>query len=155
VSDVNVSMMIGRVVRDAETKIVPSGVTLASFSIAVSYRHGHGDQMVEETSFFDIELWGRGAEALAQYIKKGKQLAVVGRNKQQRWETPEGEKRSRVVVVANTIELLGGNPRDSSEEPRSSAPARPAAPSTTPKPSFSDAVRNIENLFGGRDEAEF
>ena len=105
--DVNHVVLIGRLTRDAELKSIASGQSVCKFSIAVNRRKKSGDQWEDEASFFDVVLWGRQGETLHQYLLKGKQVAVDGELRQDRWQQ-EGQNRSKVEVVANTLQLLGG-----------------------------------------------
>jgi len=107
--DVNRVVLIGRLTRDAEYKTTASGFTVSNFSIAVNYRKKSGDSWIDEANFFDVTIFGKQAESLNQYLLKGKQIAVDGELRQERWSTPEGERKSKVVIHANSIQLLGGN----------------------------------------------
>ncbi len=107
-NDINRVILVGRLVRDAELKYTNSGFAVGKFSIAVNRRRKSGDQWVEEANFFDIVVWGKTAEALNQYLVKGKQVAIDGELRQNRWEQ-EGQTRSKVEISANNIQLLGGN----------------------------------------------
>jgi single-strand DNA-binding protein len=107
-ADINHVTLIGRLTRDAELKYASNGFAIASFAIAVNRRRKNGDQWVEEASFFDINLFGKSAEALKQYLVKGKQVAIGGELRQDRWEQ-DGQSRSKVVVIANNVQLIGGN----------------------------------------------
>lgn len=106
-SDINNVTLIGRATRDAELKYTAAGTAVLNFSVAVNESRKQGDQWVEEVNFFDITLFGRMGESLKSCIVKGKQVAISGRLQQQRWET-NGGARSRVIVVANSVQLLGG-----------------------------------------------
>ena len=106
-TDLNHVMLIGRLTRDAELKYTSGGFAISNFSIAVNRRRKNGEQWVEEANFFDITLYGKSAENLKQYLIKGKQVAVDGELRQDRWEQ-DGQPRSRVVIAANNIQLLGG-----------------------------------------------
>ncbi|MDR3303727.1 MAG: single-stranded DNA-binding protein [Treponema sp.] len=110
--DLNHVVLIGRLTRDAELKYTANGQAVCKFSIAVNRRRKTGDQWVEEVSFFDIVVWGRMGESLNQYLIKGKMVAIDGELRQDRWEQ-DGQNRSKVDVVANNIQLLGGNPNQS------------------------------------------
>lgn len=107
-ADVNNVTIIGRLTRDAELKYTAGGFAIASLAIAVNRRKKDGDQWVEEVSFFDVTLYGKSAESLKQYLVKGKQIAVVGELRQDRWEK-DGQKFSKVIIAANNVQLLGGN----------------------------------------------
>jgi len=105
--DVNHVVLIGRLTRDAELKYTASGQAVCKFSIAVNRRRKTGDQWVDEPNFFDIVLWGKQGETLNQYLVKGKQVGVDGELRQDRWEQ-DGQNRSKVEIVANNLQLLGG-----------------------------------------------
>jgi single-strand DNA-binding protein len=106
-TDLNRVVLVGRLTRDAEMKFTPSGLAVSKFSIAVNRNRKVGDQWEEEASFFDATLWGRSAESLSQYLVKGKQIALDGELRQDRWEQ-DGQKRSKVEIVVNNLQLLGG-----------------------------------------------
>ena len=107
--DLNHVVLIGRLTRDAELKSIASGQAVCKFSIAVNRRRKNGDQWEDEANFFDIVVWGRQGESLHQYLVKGKMVAVDGELRQDRWQQ-DGQNRSKVEIVANNIQLLGGNP---------------------------------------------
>ena len=106
-ADVNHVTLIGRLTRDAELKYTAAGFAISNFSIAVNRRRKNGDQWVEEANYFDINLFGKAAESLKPYLVKGKQIAVEGELKQDRWEQ-DGQSRSKVVITAGNVQLLGG-----------------------------------------------
>jgi single-strand DNA-binding protein len=106
-ADVNHVTLIGRLTRDAELKYTAAGFAISNFSIAVNRRRKNGDQWVEEANYFDINLFGKAAESLKPYLVKGKQIAVEGELKQDRWEQ-DGQARSKVVITAGNVQLLGG-----------------------------------------------
>ena len=106
-ADVNHVVLVGRLTRDAEFRYTSSGIAVCNFAVAVNRRKKSGDEWSEEVSFFDVVLWGRQGEALNQYLVKGKQVAVDGELRQNRWEQ-DGQSRSRIEIVANNLQLLGG-----------------------------------------------
>jgi len=107
-ADVNSLVIVGRLTRDAELKYTAAGQPLSTFAVAVNRKVKRGDAWEEEGNFFDVVYWGRGAEAVNQYLLKGKQIAIEGSLKQNRWQDAEGQPRSKVVIEANTVQLLGG-----------------------------------------------
>ena len=108
-ADINHVVLVGRLTRDAELKYTASGQAVCKFSIAVNRRRKNGDQWEDEANFFDVVLWGRQGETLTQYLLKGKAVGVDGELRQDRWQQ-DGQNRSKVEIVANNIQLLGGNP---------------------------------------------
>lgn len=115
-ADINRVSLIGRLTRDAELKYTQGGLAISNFAIAVNRRSKSGDEWVEVVSYFDINLYGKPAESLKQYLTKGKQIAVDGELRQDRWEK-DGQNHSRVVIVANNVQLLGGNSENKSNYP--------------------------------------
>ena len=107
-NDLNHVVLIGRLTQDAELKYTQNGYAISSFSIAVNRSRKNGEQWVEEANFFEVSLFGKAAENLKPYLVKGKQVAIDGELRQDRWES-EGQKRSKVVIVANNVQLVGGN----------------------------------------------
>jgi len=105
--DLNSVAIIGRLTRDAETKSTASGMTVCRFSVAVNRNVKKGDGWETESSFFDVNLWGRLAESLGRYLTKGKQVGIGGELRQERWQQ-DGQNRSRVIINANNVQLLGG-----------------------------------------------
>lgn len=108
--DLNVVTLVGRVVRDAEMRQAGETV-VTNFSIAVS--DGYGEKA--KTSFFDIDVWGKQAEAITKYLVKGTPVGVSGKLVQQTYKTKENENRSVVKVTANNIQLLGSKKAETSE----------------------------------------
>jgi single-strand DNA-binding protein len=106
-TDLNRVTVIGRLTRDCELKYTGSGLAICRFSLANNYRKKTGNDWGEEVNFFDFVFFGRSAEALSKYLTKGKQVAVAGELRQNRWEQ-DGQKRSKVEIVASDIQLLGG-----------------------------------------------
>ncbi len=107
-ADINKVVLVGRLTRDAEQSYTQNGYALLKFSIAVNRRRKQGDQWVDEANFFDVTSFGRQGEAIASYMTKGRQVAVEGQLRQDRWEAQDGSKRSKVYIDANYVQLLGG-----------------------------------------------
>ena len=111
-NDINLVTLVGRLTREAELKYTNSGLAVCKFSLAVNRRKRSGDQWTDEVSYFDVVLWGKQGEAIQQYLGKGKQIAVSGELRQNRWEQ-DGQKRSKVEIVASNVQLLGGSSSNS------------------------------------------
>jgi single-strand DNA-binding protein len=111
-SDLNSVTLVGRLTRDVELKYGTSGTAIANFSIASNQSRKQGDQWVEEAHYFDCVLLGRRADALQRYLTKGQRVGVLGTLQQDRWQDKQsGQNRSKIRVLVNDIQLLGG--RDS------------------------------------------
>jgi len=116
-SSFNKVYLLGNLTRDPESRDLPSGTVLASFGLAVnrSYRKADGEE-VEETTFVDIDAFGRSAENIIKYCKKGDPLMVEGRLRFQSWETDSGDKRSKLTVMLETFQFL---PKSGESKPSS------------------------------------
>jgi single-strand DNA-binding protein len=123
-NDINAVVIIGRLTRDAELKTTASGQSITSFSIAVNRSVKKGDEWTDEASFFDVILWGKIGEIIVQYMTKGKQVAVVGSLRQDRWTDKEGANRSKVVINAETVQLLGSTTAQAGQGEAQGAPGR-------------------------------
>jgi single-strand DNA-binding protein len=107
-SDLAVAVLVGRLTRDAELKYTNSGQAVCHFSVATGSRRKKGDQWIEESSFWDVDLWGKQGESINQYLTKGKLVAVEGTMRQDKWEQ-DGQTRSKTVISASTVQLLGSS----------------------------------------------
>lgn len=105
-NSLNSILVEGNVVRDPNTKTLPSGNQVCDFTLATNRFHKSGDEGFEkEVSYFDVEAWSHLGTACAQNLKKGRGVRVVGRLKQDRWTDPEGKQRARVKIVAEHVEF--------------------------------------------------
>ena len=120
-TDINNVTIIGRLTRDCgqqEFQYLQSGTAVARISIAVNRSKKQGDQWVDEASFFDVVIFGKPAENLHPYLQKGKQIAIKGYLKQDRWKDKQtGENRSRVSIVADEVQLIGGQSQNGNGQP--------------------------------------
>ena len=105
--DLNRVTIIGRLTRDPELKYIQSGSAVANFSIANNriYNTNNGERK-EDVSYFDCITWGKLGETVAEYMQKGRRIAVEGRLQQRRWEDQEGNKKSKIEIVADNIQFL-------------------------------------------------
>ena len=111
-ANVNKVILIGNVTRDPEVKFTPKGSAVADLGLAINrnYTLDNGEKR-EETTFVDVELWGRLAEIAGEYAKKGRPIYIEGRLRMDTWEDKaSGQKRSRMKVVGENLQLLGGRP---------------------------------------------
>ncbi len=102
----NKVILIGNLTRDPELRYTPSGTPVVNFSLAVNRRYRQGDESKEEVCYVDIVAFGRQAEHCGQYLSKGDGAIIDGRLQQRRWETDDGQKRSKHEVVAQTVTFL-------------------------------------------------
>ena len=124
--DLNNYSVIGRMTRDLDERAfayTSNGKARLNISIAVN--DGYGDN--QYTSYFDVVVWGKTAENIKPYLGKGKQICINGRLRQDRWEN-NGQKNSRVVIVAETVQLLGGRDNGAGSGGNYQQPAQQQAP---------------------------
>lgn len=100
-------ILVGNLTRDPEIRHIPSGTAVSEIGLAVNDRVKKGDQWVDETTFVDVTLWARTAEVANQYLGKGSSVLIEGRLKLDTWEK-DGQKRSKLRVVADKMQMLGG-----------------------------------------------
>ncbi len=108
------AIITGNLTRDPESRTTPSGANVCSFTVAVNrvYKDANGEQK-EDVSFIDCTAWGALSNMISQYAKKGSGVLVSGRLDQRSWEDKtSGQKRSRVEVVVEDFNFIGGNDRD-------------------------------------------
>lgn len=104
-NNLNSILIEGHLVRDPELKYTPKGAAVCDF-VLVSNRYFKQDEETQkEASQFEVTTWGRLAEVCGEYLKKGKGVRVVGRLKQDRWTSPEGQPQSKVLIVAEHVEF--------------------------------------------------
>lgn len=128
---INQVILMGNLTRDPELRQTPSGQSVCSFSLALnrSYKDGSGEWQ-EATDYIDIVAWATLAERISQYLTKGRRCLVVGRLQSRSWEQ-EGQKRSKVEVLANDVTFLDS--RGGDQAPGSDVDQTPAT--DKPKPS--------------------
>jgi single-strand DNA-binding protein len=104
--NVNSVIVSGRLTRDPELRSTPSGTSVCHLSIAVNDRvkNAQSGEYEDRANFFDVDCFGARADANAKYLEKGQAVAVQGRLRWRSWETPEGQKRSAVSIVADIVE---------------------------------------------------
>ena len=109
-TDINHVIVIGRTTREINERdfaYTPSGTARLNLSIAVNRSVKKNGAWTDSVSFFDVTVWGKTAENIKPYLHKGKQIAVDGYLDQQRWEK-DGQKYSKVCIIADNVQLLGG-----------------------------------------------
>jgi single-strand DNA-binding protein len=122
----NKVQIIGRLGKDPESRTLPSGKNVASFSVAVDrrWKNGNGEAR-EATEWFSVEAWGQLGEICRQYLSKGRLVYVEGRLQTDRWQDDAGDPHSRTKVVALMMQILDRKPEDP-EAVSSPAPAAEA-----------------------------
>ena len=108
-ASVNKVILVGNLGRDPEVRATPSGVKVASFSIATSEKFKDKNQVQkEETEWHNIVAWNRLAEIIEQYVKKGSSVYIEGKLKTRSWQDDQGVTKYRTEIIANQLQMLGG-----------------------------------------------
>lgn len=139
----NTITIVGNCTRDPELRYTSGGRGVASFGVACNRRYQKDGEWVEQVSFFDVTAWATLGENAASSIHKGDRVIVYGRLEQRSWETQEGEKRSKIEVVADEIgpSLRWAQARVERTERTQPGDggSRPAAPARRPaEPAYGD-----------------
>mgnify|MGYP004456298169 CR=1 FL=1 len=125
--------LIGNLTRDPELRYTKSGAAVAAFSIALNEVWMQNDQKQERVSYIDCQAWAKTAETVAHYFNKGNPIMVDGNLRQERWETEDGHKRSKVIVNVSRVHFLPRNEaRDTSNT--ASLPSPPVEPGNEADP---------------------
>lgn len=139
----NKVFLMGNLTRDPELRATPSGTAVCQFGLAVNrvYNSSNGERQ-EETTFVDVEAWGRQAETVSKYVTKGNPLFVEGRLKLDSWENKEGEKRSKMKVVLENMQLISQRGESGNFTPPASAP-QAATPAAAPAKQSEDIEEDV------------
>lgn len=124
-TDLNHVITIGRLTRDIGERdfaYTTGGTARLNLSIAVNRSVKKNGAWTDSVSYFDVTVWGKTAENIKAYLHKGKQIAVDGYLDQQRWEK-DGIKYSKVVIIADSVQLLGGSENGQQSAPQAQQPA--------------------------------
>ena len=129
----NQAILIGNLCRDVEVKYTPQGTAVTNITLAINREYKVGEEKKKEVSFVPVVIWGKRAEVVHEYCKKGDPLMVEGRINTRSWEGADGKKQYKTEVVAENIQFLK---------------AREAAPVSAPAPeaAASQPVNHNEDL---------
>ena len=105
-SDTNSVVLMGNLTRDPELRHTPSGVAVANIGLASNRKYRQGDELKEDTCFVDVTAFGSTAVAVAEHLVKGRKVLVEGRLRYHAWEAQDGQKRSKVDIIANRVNFL-------------------------------------------------
>lgn len=153
-ANLNKVLLMGNLTRDPEMRVTPSGHSICKFSLAINrtWRDRDGNQQ-NDTTFVDVDSFGKQAEVISKYMTKGRGIFVEGRLRLDQWENSAGEKRNKMMVVLENFQFVGGRgdgepggAQDSQEGgspyEENSPPSRQAAPSSKAPPSKPAAKAN-------------
>jgi single-strand DNA-binding protein len=106
---VNVVVVTGNLTRDPELRSTPGGTSVCKLRVAVNSRRKDGQtgEWVDKPNYFDVTVWGAQGENCANYLSKGRPVAIEGRLDWREWEAKEGGKRQTVEIIANSVQFLG------------------------------------------------
>jgi single-strand DNA-binding protein len=144
-ASINKVIIVGNLGRDPEIRYMPSGDAVASLAVATTdkWKDKASGEQKEATEWHRISAFGKLAEIMGQYLKKGAQVYIEGKLKTRKFTDKEGVERYSTDIVCDTMQMLGGKSDDGqSPAPRPSSP-RPASASSTPAPNFSDMDDDI------------
>jgi single-strand DNA-binding protein len=145
-ASLNKVILIGNMTRDPEHRVTASGHSICKFGLAVSRKYSTRDgEQREETTFVDIDAFGKQADTINQYMKKGSPIMVKGRLKLDQWETDDGQKRSKLGVIVENFQFLPSGQRSSegrgsNDRPASSPSRAPAAPAGHDEGDFDENI---------------
>ncbi|HDH34419.1 MAG TPA: single-stranded DNA-binding protein [Nitrospirae bacterium] len=125
----NKVILIGNLTRDPELRYTPQGTSVCNFGLAVNRKYKQGEEMKEEVTFINIVVFGKQADTCGQYLNKGSSVLVEGRLQESRWETEDGQKRSKHEVVAQNVRFMSR--RQSTSDQSSGGGTAPAPEETT------------------------
>jgi len=141
----NKVILMGNLTRDPELRYTPKGTAIAKVGLAVNrvWTNEAGEKK-EEVTFVDVDIFGRTAENVGQYMRKGRPMLVEGRLKLDQWDDKQtGQKKSKLGVVAETVQFLGSAPGagegSAPGAPAAPRPQRPPAASSAPSPEAGDS----------------
>lgn len=136
----NKVILIGHLTRDPELRFTANGKAIAKIGIAVSRQwKDEAGTKKEDTAFVDVDAFGKQAETLGQYLKKGRALMVEGRLKMDQWEDKQsGQKRSKLGVVLESFQFIGGQEKEESKRPPEKQDDLPDMPPPSPKDKSDD-----------------
>lgn len=149
----NKVVLLGNLTRDPELRSTPNGQSVAGFSLAVnrSWKNASGETQ-EAVDYIDCNAWGKAGEIISQYMQKGRPILVSGRLQQRSWEQ-DGQKRSKVEVVVEDFNFIGGNDGGSSSAPTPSGSNN--TPDTTNKKQNKSEAEDIDNEPINLDDIPF
>jgi len=143
----NKALVIGNLTRDPENKALPSGIQVASFSVATNrvWKDKNGAKQ-ESVDYHNIVVFGRQAETVSQYLKKGSSVLVEGRMQTRSWDAPDGSKRYRTEIVADRVQF---GPR---KEGGASSPSGSTASAPSDDKGASDGKEALDTIEYPADE---
>jgi single-strand DNA-binding protein len=113
--------LVGHLTRDVEVRFLQSGTAVCELSMAINEKYKKDGESIEEVVFVEVTCWGRTAEVAGEYLSKGAPVLIAGRLKYEQWEK-DGQKRSKLKVVAEKLQMLGQRQRSEDSQERQERP---------------------------------
>lgn len=134
--NLNKVLLIGNLTRDPEMRYLPSNAAVVNIGVAVNrkWKNQQTGEWQEEATFIDCEAFGKTAEFINEWFKKGKAIFIEGRLKLDQWQDKEGQNRSKLKVIAEQVQFVGGKGDGQGEQPAEPKPAAQPTPQRTRKP---------------------
>ena len=149
-ASINKVILVGNLGRDPETRYLPSGEAVTNISVATTsqWKDKASGEKKEETEWHRVSAFGRLAEIMGEYLKKGSQVYIEGQLRTRKWQDKEGKDRYTTEIRADVMQMLGsrgggGEPRSAPPEPRGESGGRPAAEAKKPAGKFDDMEDDI------------
>ena len=143
--DLNKAQIIGRLTRDPEVRSIPSGDSVANFSVATGFKWTDKiGQQQEKTEFHNVVAWRRLAEIIGQYLRKGSKVYIEGRLETRSWDDPSGVKKYRTEIIADNMIMLDSKgaaaPAATGKEPAQEEPAEKEESASTKASGSAEAM---------------
>lgn len=146
-SSFNKVILLGRLTRDPELRVTPNGINICKFSLAMSRKFKANDgSLKEETTFVDIDAFGKQAESIAKFFSKGKPIFMEGRLKYDTWDSPTGEKRSKLGVILENFQFIGSKETSSEFSDYSSPNYESVSPAMRSTPTSGSSSISEDNF---------
>lgn len=155
-SNVNVVVITGNLTRDPELRSTPGGTSVCKLRVAVNSRRKDGatGEWIDKPNYFDVTVWGAQGENCANYLSKGRPVAIEGRLDWREWEAKEGGgKRQSVEIIANSVQFLGS--RDGSGGENGNSGFSPSSDVDADTSDFEGAAAGGGGSEGGSDDIPF
>jgi single-strand DNA-binding protein len=146
--DINRVTLVGRLTRDPELRHLPSGSAVLQLGLAVNGRQkDEGGNWTDKPNFFDVKVFGNQAEMLSMHLAKGRRVGIDGRLDWSSWEAQDGSKRSKVEVVASTVQFLDSRGEGEGAQPGQQAQYVPAGDVRADQSDFAPAAADDDIPF--------
>ena len=147
-ANLNRVLLIGNLTRDPEIRYTPKGTAVAEVSLAINrFTQSDNGEKKEEVTFVDVTLWARLAEISGEYLKKGKPVFIEGRLQLDTWDDKQtGQKRSRLRVIAESMQLLGARDNGGRSADRTQGAAAGSGPAQPLRPGDPDLDREPDDI---------